>query len=480
MNFTIDFSKALRVICILTVLLVFPIIGMQYLGLYGINPNEAPTSFSVFINQAVGLIPKIIFWWGVFYVTKDRRSSIVGFSIAVVGMLINSYFLLFKGTAIAIQNLYYWSNLIFPFISLAVFGWLHFKESRGLYLGLVAIILSGISYGMNSYEYYQIIENLFELIGIDELVEMRIPTGENSYRIVNPILIFLFQLSHPLLFIIFWFVYSAIKREETFDYSLRTVSLYDNADKNTYALVHWVLRMAVVMTMIGSLGFMARMINQEFDITVIAKSINFCFSIFVVAALYRNVLLSFYTTKKTYPGLFYVFLNIPYFHFLPWCYLFFIKNRKTTIAPSENILDAHTTQPQTPLLDKAIDSQKKFVREEKNNGIKVLIVIVLIFGAVLQITGFNDSMIGFPVANQMLLVLFSFISLALTIWYISYSNALYPIYIIQSLAILGTLFFQNEVIMGITAMAGLVNLLIYYPLFHYDKMKFREEETDLV
>ncbi|MFK8008768.1 MAG: hypothetical protein AB8H03_20580 [Saprospiraceae bacterium] len=478
MNFTIDFSKALKGICIVSLLMLLPIIGLQYLGIYGFNPNETISISSVILNQIVYLIPKIIFWWGVFYVSKDQKSSLIGFSIAFVGQVVNTYFLISKGTEINISSLYYWSYLIFPFTSLLVFGWLHFKKTRGLYLGLVAIIISGIGLGMNSYEYYQIIEKLFELIGIEDIVEMRIPSGENSYRIVNPILIFLYQISHPLLFIIFWFVYSAIKREQPFDLSLRTVTLYENADKNIYALVHWILRMAVVMTMIGSLAFMTRLIKQEFDFTILAKSVNFCFSIFFVAALYRNVLLFFYTTKKTYPGFFYVFLNIPYFHFIPWAYLFFIKNRKKTVASSDDILDAYTVEPQTPLLVKAEESQKKFIKEEKNSGLKVLIVIVLIFGAILQITGFNNSMTGFPIENQMLLVLLSFISLALTIWYISYSKALYPIYIIQSIAIIATVIFQNEALMGVTAMAGLVNLLIYYPLFHYDQMKFREGDSE--
>lgn len=478
MNFTTDFSKALRGICLISLFMLIPIIGLQYLGIYGFRSDETPSNSRVILNHLLNLIPRIIFWAGVFYVTKDKKASWVGFLIAFLGQLIVAYLLFSKGAETKVSSLYYWTNLIFSLVSLLVFGWMHFKKPRGLYLGLVAVIISGISYGMNNYEYYKIIESLFEMVGIDDIVQMRIPTGERSYRIVMPFLDFLYQFSHPLLFIIFWFVYSAIKRDQPFDLSLRTISLHEHTDKNTYALVHWVLRMAVVVTMIGSLKFMARMMNQEFEIINLIKLINFCFSIFVVAALYRNILLSFYTTKKTYPGLFYVFLNIPYIHFIPWSYLFFMKNRKKTKVPSEDILDG--LEPQTPLFANALESQKKFIRSEKNNGLKVLIVIVLIFGAVLQITGFNNSMTGFPVESQMLLVLFSFISLALTIWYMNDSKALYPIFIIQSIAIIATLVFQNEAIMGVTAMAGLVNLLIYYPLFHYDKMRFKSDGSELL
>ena len=58
---------------------------MQYLGIYGFRSDETPSISRIILNHLINFIPRIIFWAGVFYVTKDKEASWVGFSIAFLG-----------------------------------------------------------------------------------------------------------------------------------------------------------------------------------------------------------------------------------------------------------------------------------------------------------------------------------------------------------------------------------------------------------
>ena len=86
----------------------------------------------------------------------------------------------------------------------------------------------------------------------------------------------------------------------------------------------------------------------------------------------------------------------------------------------------------------------------------------------------NNTSLGFLNPNRGLPespILMVIITLALTIWYMFDWKALMPLYFIQCFGIFSIVFFQMQDSLSIMIGAGLINMMVYYSLFHFDHLK---------
>jgi hypothetical protein len=114
--------------------------------------------------------------------------------------------------------------------------------------------------------------------------------------------------------------------------------------------------------------------------------------------------------------------------------------------------------------------QTDFADEGRNNSIKIILILYSIGLMVMQL---KNTTLGFvrPDSDQtespIVLLL---ITLALTIWYMFDWKALLPLFFIQCFGIFSIAFFQAEGSLTPLIGAGLVNMMVYYSLFHFDRL----------
>ena len=240
--------------------------------------------------------------------------------------------------------------------------------------------------------------------------------------------------------------------------------------------------------------------QRAVTLTVMFQVAAACFSIFVAGSIYRNFLTDYMVSKGRSPGWLYWFLNVPILSFFAWIYTFFIPAQSPSSDEYDTIIDEDQTQlpPDTgvnistaELVDPEEHSsseenpstyegpavyhvhplQNDFIDQGRNTMIKVILIL---FSIGLMAMQMNNTSLGFLNPNRGLPespILMVIITLALTIWYMFDWKAMMPLFFIQCFGIFSIVFFQMQDSISTMIGAGLVNMMVYYSLFHFDHLK---------
>ena len=117
--------------------------------------------------------------------------------------------------------------------------------------------------------------------------------------------------------------------------------------------------------------------------------------------------------------------------------------------------------------------QSRYTQQGKNRGIVILLLICASLASLVTIIEFDSP--RFTGGEVIIGIISIILSLAVLIWFIKDSKALYPIFIIGVSLVLIASFFAAEAAVSPIILAGLVNYPIYYALFHYDQFIVEKE-----
>lgn len=470
MILTKNFTKALNKIFLISIGLAGISILMSAVGMSGFSISETNSSTRIVLVQMRSLLPIGTFWFFVAFLTKENKGALIAFLLKFISWGYITFQFLSHGFS---SELYYLPNLLSTILAYVAFGLIYFKKANGLYLLLVFVLARGIGIASSSYAYYDILSGLLRAVGLRDIMEFRISTGENSYRPINLFVPFVRQMYLPLSLIIFWFVFCTIrqfKQLKQFDISFRTVQLFSKLSNLSFSVIFWTFRLPLFISVFGIISYMDRVFIGDLNFDMAFSLVCFCFAIFVLGSLYRNFLSAYFISKGLTPGWRYFFLNVPVINLFVWISLL-LRPAKPEDSFSASLSEKVGTETDQKIL-MAKDLQKKFVRDNRNNGIKLFIFLFIVLRSILKISGMDSRLIGSDQGDPVLFSLLTLLSLGLTIWYFSHKKALYVLFAIQSLLLLVIGVFQFESMLQLTTTSAMINMMIYYALFHFDKLNF--------
>lgn len=456
-HYTKDFSKALAGLCAFSFFLAIMWIlsRADFIGATVTSPL-----IPYYILKSLGLAG---LWAAIAYATKANQAAAVAFCINILYLVLPNSLKNIGGV-----NYSHWINSLSDIAAFMTFGWMYFKEQKGLLLGIIALLLIGFlsSRGYSAYEYCSFFSNFG-----------RATIGINSNSMVEYMTTILGQSWIPLTFIFFWSIFSPLKNKQQIDFSLRTISILKTEDKVTYSLIHWVTRISVVVILFSSFRFIEHIqfLNSSNDLSFlfIFKLVCYCLAVFVVGSIYRNTLVSFLIRKKAYPSWFYLFLNMPFIHGILWGILMFLPDKKRSILSNSPETESELGQIQY--------SQKNFVYKGRNAAIKTIIVILFVVGLVFILVSISAvsarNLRGMDPTFAVAIYVFNII---LTIWYMGDRRAMYILFVMQSVLLMSMCFVNHQLLEAFVAYSSLVFLVINYALYHYDQFNFIDNDVEHV
>jgi hypothetical protein len=500
MPITPNFVKALKSIFTMLIILYVMSLLLQSTGLNGFSLDSTNSFLRVFVNQLFQFIYGLVFWGTIFILTKDKTATLAVMALQMLLFIYSVFIFSTSGDLHTVINSFTTLHHGVNILSFALFGLLHFRNAKGLYLIFAWLIVYGFTSGLWFSNGFSKISSLVNLLDLDRMFSYSIQGEEGHYRNVDFLRPFYSQLYVLFDVIIFWFVYSLIKAGKSFDLTLRTIRLTRVINQLTFSLIYWPLRILLLIAAFGTLSMLAVSFQRAVTLTVMFQVAAGCFSIFVVGSIYRNFLTDYMISKGRSPGWLYWFLNVPILSFFAWIYTFFIP----TQAPSSNEYNTPRDEYQTQLspdigvnisTSEWVDQEEQystkeetsvyegppvyythplqndFIDEGRNTMIKIFLILLSIGLMAMQ---FSNTRLGFLSPNACMPespIILLMITLALTIWYMFDWKAMLPLYFIQCSSILSIAVFQKEEYLTPMIGAGLVNMMIYYALFHFDHLK---------
>jgi uncharacterized membrane protein YciS (DUF1049 family) len=154
---------------------------------------------------------------------------------------------------------------------------------------------------------------------------------------------------------------------------------------------------------------------------------------------------------------------LPVVHIFGWIHTLLLK------SPKPKALKSHEDEKETSLsgVEKI---QKDFGYTDKSPLIKGMLVIFMILN---MLNRFSKAGITFDnMTSSIPLILYSVIAIGLALWYMNDHRAMFVLFIAQIALGLSILIAVPDLFWGPIFVAGLVNVLVYFGLFHFDKIKF--------
>lgn len=251
------------------------------------------------------------------------------------------------------------------------------------------------------------------------------------------------------------------------DISLRSIPIPQVISNFHYSIIYWVLRLSLITTVFGFSLVSRTYLDRLTTIEGIIRIICLCLAIFVVGSIYRNFLAAFFISKGDYPKGWFFALNIPFIHPIAWARTLFLK----TPEPVSAEVLAQSEVEQDTALSTVKTLQDRFNKGDRNNPIKVLIILFLILSYIFQ---FMEAVNSINAGNLSLLFISFIVSLSLVFWYFSDAKALFIIFGIQSFLVLAFFIADYESLQTYVPVAGLLNMVFFYALFHFDRLNFIE------
>jgi hypothetical protein len=468
MHITKEFSRGIQVLFGVAIVMALYGIILQVQGNYGLLVDKPNSILRHAANKLNDFVVIVAFWGVVWYITKDLRASLVAGVIHLFQLLTYPIaFGLHPSPEDAFQ-LITMLNHITQCCAFAVFGLLHFKQARGLWMGLVYVVMLGVSVGISGDTYFTMIESLFRIFQIRDPFTIEIERDNGGVVHINYLGMMLVKLLEVLQLCIFWFIYHLVRFPGHLHTRLRVTPIIQRISPLTYSIIYWTLRLTLFVSVLGFIEVLVRISKHGFGSPAWFLTLCFCIGIYVVASLYRNFLSAYLVTKGKYPSYTYWFLNIPVLHVIAWITTLFVKSKPPVrIPPVESLDEEPETAGEHEIV--MLDVQADFLRSNKNETIKIL---VLVFTGLFLYKGqwlFGESYSqSIPTGSLWMIV----IGLLVLVWYMIEKRLLFPLFVIQSLFILIMVMLIEPESYSNIVVFGLVNLVLYYSLFHFDDIQF--------
>lgn len=451
---------------------------MGVLSLKGYSSREVNSIFRVMANLMYSFLYAGAFWYAVFYLTKERKGASLGLCIEMLGPLYFGVVMSSAGDVSGGYASYFWIRMGMQILALGSFGWTYFKKPVGLWLIFVYIAMSGITASNGSFQLFIFMDDFFRNIGMDNFLEFRIPIGERSYESVFLLRYFVDALKLLLKVILFWGIFYGIKEDSRFDFSMRTVSVFPKLDKFTISIVYWTFRLILISMTFGLVRYFTYARPGGFEVRFAFELFFMSIAIFVVGSFFRNFLTAWFASKGKYPNGLYFFLNVPIINFFVWLKLLFSPDTpvKLSLRSSGEMVDKEGYEYEEEEVFGSVQEaealQGQFVREGRNRPIKTGMILLLVLISIFRIGAMFDRV---NENGLMILLGSAFISLMLAIWYMNDKKAVFILFALEFVTALLAPIIDIDGVTNFVSFAGLVSLVIYYVLFHFEEFRFVDD-----
>lgn len=474
LHITPVFSKVLK----WSSLFIIAMMGFEYL-IWNIEVNT--TKIDVWSRTTTDIKPNLVsvlqlvknvisvtFIWGcIYFLTKEKKGSVFALSLMLLSTLVNYYLFYYtdftKNPDIGGFLILIWT---IPFLfGYLAFGIIHFKKTKAIAFGIIVIILNSISV---HYVLFSLIDDFLGGIDIDNIHKISVYSELNEQTSRQNILQFIYsELIIISTIIIFWFTFTFVKNFDKDKFSFFKIAIPTKFDKTTFSILYWTLRLSIISIVFGlanELYFLRSdtaelYTNGIYVYNFIAQIVG----LFILGSLLRNILVQYFVVQNKYPKWLYFWLHIPVINFFAWLVLL-----SKPSAVTNHSFDKIESEMNIENL------KEDFTKSNKNNGIKVLIIVFLALSLVDQIGKLTS---GQSVDDFMIILLSLIISLILMVLYFENKKAIMGIFIYHIIIYTITAFIFPNHSLNLSFLIGMVNLLIYYPLFHFDNFTFYKSEN---
>lgn len=427
-------------------LILFILVLLKTYILQGLLSLESNNLGYRIIDTLIYSINSVVFWYLIGKFTKDRTAALYAIGITI---LITSALLI-----ISIDNDNIFLKSIVGSLAFLAFGIAHHKSIKGLLYVIPFLIFQGLDLG-DLYFIHVRADRILSIIDLDGILQLEIPSrpDSSSHIIYYPIANIISFSQIIIQYILMIQFYLILNKKNWNDFMLRRVSLI-KIDKFSFSIIFWVSRF-IIMSLIFAFVYNTYSLNRS----SISNSMMYLWlpsialATFVFLSFYRNFLVSYFISKNLLPGWRYLFLNIPVINFFIWLHLLLTKETKEdkpSIATDEEI-------------------KKQFGYADNNDNIKIVLVFAIIIPTLLKYFNFNGS------DNEALLLIANgVVSLIILGAYFYSSKFYFPLLLVSVLALF-SLPFLNTIETYPLIMASIINLILWYPLFHLNKMTFEQQ-----
>jgi hypothetical protein len=419
----------------------------------------------IIISRIFYLVPILLFWIPIGFLTKDFKSTYYVIAFYILVSVVNVF--VFSKNYINISShfsddkwrvLYDGYFLVSNILGYLMFGFLHFKNPKGVFILLAYFAFYGISNGLNANFLddtsgdFSIWEEIF--------IYNKINIGVGLISIQN-ILNFVFRsFSVVLQITVFYFIYQKLSKKENPDFGFRKIFLSDEINNFSYFGIYWAIRIAlfgIIFWLPSALFELEHFGNNGYFIISVVFVL---FGIYVFGSIYRNFLTNFLMTKGRHPAWLYLFLNLPIIHIIAWIISLFVNDKRKKLEANG-------------FKGKLEDQLKEKFNYNLNNVIIKIIFILILFIPIFQYTGvIVDSGVDYNKDELTFLLIASIVAIGLSVLYMWVKNAVYFLLILGVSLFSYSLIDNNELVIKVIGLNTLINLIIYYPLFHFDQFKF--------
>ncbi len=468
MKITPRFGTAIKISLFVVVVLFIYSFLLSYKGIlgYSISRPSENTDVRMFLNKLKELLSTGVFWMLVGYISKDNKAAIIALILSIAIHFGVDVFLPNTSRMVPTMSYQFYLRLILSVIPILIFGLVHFKSSLGLkFIGFWIIIWSlTITFDPSNFE--RMIEGFTRMIGWRKPFEIRISTGENSYRPIS-----IFRILHRELFLIvklciFWWIYQLIKTKQSILGAMQTCYDMAKIDRLSYSAIYWSLRIFLFVGGLGIVSFIANSFRLPFDMVLIIRVMIGTGALVIVAAIYRNFLVSHFAHRSQYLGGLYFLLNIPIVNVLAWLYALI------TFDIPPNAADESSSQQ-----ERFTQLKSDFVKENKNNGWKIVIIVFTSFTLLYQLNKAGFRIDGPSRDGAYMTFLISLVLFCLVLFFLYNKNAYKPLLTLFCLNVVLIAIYRNESFLYPAMATSIINMVLFYGMFYFDELKWDENQT---
>jgi len=428
-------------------------------GTWGLVANAA-NIFNLLMYVLPYLFIDLFFWWSVGMVTGERRAAWLAFSVNLLSFIFLTT-MAYSSYKLS-RNTNFIIGLSASISSYALFGWLHFKNKKALWLIIAVIAYTGMTYLT---QYKSVFSALGGLIGqrhMEDFFTLQIPISETSSKSIHILEMVYQALQLPLQFLIFFFVYDKINETQT-DWKLTTTVIPNRLSATSYSMIYLTLRFMLFTLLFGGLGYLGS-IAELSNIRMVWMLLSFAIGVYILASFFRNFVTAYLANRGRKPSWQYLIMNIPIIHIFGWIHTLLIPIPKA--KEEDDALDEDTKA-----LHRVENVQKNFGYSDHNQIIKVVLVLFMIINIISRMSkaGMTFDNLG---GNVLTLLIYSVVSIGVALWYMNDHRAMPILLLVEISLILIIAFFMPDFFQVPIVVGGLINLVVYFSLFHVDKMMF--------
>ncbi|MEO0728416.1 MAG: hypothetical protein AAFZ63_27970 [Bacteroidota bacterium] len=469
MFLTPTFTKALSRLTMLCLLISLWQIVSFKLGIHleSNTVKQSPAAVSILL-----LIPNALciggFWYSIYFLTQEKLGVILAAILHYISSCYQTFIMIGVIThpLLASLNGIYSAEIIGTFIALTVFAVIHYRDVRLILLfSTFYLLVQGLK--VPAFPYFNFVEGLWETVGLENAFSFERIKSDGRISRINMLSILYGYASLLIWLVCFWFLHRRIIQNKRIDFKFLQLPDLKEITPTTFSIIHWSFRMILFVLIFGCIRKLDAMSYGHFLLQLVWIICLFS-AIYIVASIYRNLIVSYLSSRGRSPKWVYFFLQVPFLHIFAWFYAVRLP-RITPTEHEDSILALENSSPNMSLHR----LQERF-RLDRNREVKAWTYILVILGVIVRILRrfqasnailFDDPILDIAILIGGVLLIFWFIQNALALYYI--------VGVIAIISIIGTLAGSEELLIPIIV-GSFVNCILYYALFHFDQFKMEE------